>query len=422
MTDIKLSLSAHWREYHGLPPPAGPVIPRYDCDQPSPWLPAVTSAQRAAHAAAALHAEFDHVDDRRTRGTLARQLHLAAAEWQSRHDATLLDGGEPILALMRDLGRLAEPHDPLDQVLGALARSAQGFRRRPMNGAPHKQHLHCFMAPAYRCRCSAPGPKPYPASPADPQTRSSFGRMLGDPGGFWLMQSLLFLKLLHTHLAVRPLALHRTELYDALYKPVLVLLSHLAQGDGPGADTSCALRHVLRRLAPYFCHSDASDASIISPDFDGMPDWFDPRLPDRDGWAPNHASASLAADGACPAAEVQTLTDEVAALALEVASALTDPPMVPALPLKKRDLLQLSSTLLERRKEATERAKKKELPQAFDTPLLLSRMTRLATHFEWVAAHAPGSPGLLPSGSAGPAPGTLIQSTAVAIVVARRNS
>lgn len=423
MTDPNPTLTAHLYQHHCLPFPAGPVIPRHDCDKPSPWLAAVTSVQRATHAVVVLHAEFDDERDHRTRGTLARPLHLAAGEWQSRHNTIPLNGGEPMVALMRGLGRVVVPPDPLDQALDALARSVKGFKRRPMNDEPHKRHLDCFMAPAYRCRCTTPAPEPapYPASPADLQTPSSLARTLGEPGGFWLLQSLLFVKLLHTHLAVRPRLIYHPKAFDGLYRPVLVLLTHLAQGDGPSAGSACALRRVMRRMAPYFCSSDAGDADTITPDFDGLPDWFDPRQPDLDGWAAHHAAASFSGDGRCGEAEAQALTAEVGALALEVASALTDPQIVPALPLTPHSLRKLSSSLLERRKEATERAKKNECIQPFDTPLLLSRMTRLAAHFEWVAAHPPAAPGPLPTPGAGTAPATLLQSTAVSTVPVQRN-
>ena len=425
MADPNPTLTAHLNQRHCLPFPAGPVIPRYDCHRPSPWLPAVTSAHRAKHAAALLHAEFDHVDDQRKRGTLARQLHLAAGEWQSRHDALALIGGEPLVALMRGLGRVVVPSDPFDQTLPALARSARDFRRRPMRDEPHKRHLDCFGAPAYRCRCTASTPETAsnPALPVDTQAGLSLARMLGEPDGFWLLQSLLFLKLLHTHLAVRPVFTYHPKAFDGLYRPVLVLLAHLAQGDGPSAGSACALRRVLRHMAPYFCSADADDADTLSTEFDSLPDWFNPQHPDLDGYAAHHASASLAREGVCGEAEAQALTTEVAALALDVASALTDPQIVPALSLTPAAIRKLSSSLLERRKEATERAKKRECAQPFDTPLLLSRMTRLATHFEWLAEHPPAPLGPLPGADAGAgtATGTLLQSTAVLTVPVRTN-
>lgn len=404
MPDPHRKLTAHLQACHCLPFPAGPVVPRYDTGKQSLWLPALTPAQRAAAAVQWLYAHYSSTDDQSSASVLTRQIRLAAQEWASRHDWFALK--TPLLALCSSLGHVSLSDQHLDLVLDKLKGSEKDFKKPGRQPSKQPPDPKPYDARAYRCACMAVDtPDDGLGAPAtslaahDPDSplpldgsdhHHPMAALLALPDGAWTMLTLLFLKLVHTHLAVEPLAGHHPKRKASLYQPLHQLLVQAAQTSHPLADTACALQRVLYRLAPF--NAKPADSGAIDIDASILPGCFDPNLPDTEQATDTQAARWLQLGPGGTAQQAQQLVDEVRTLAREVASALTDPNIVPVLPLWSEHLKSLGNLFAEQLKALRKLANGNphNLPP-FAAPTLIARTWRMRQYFTCLIERRPSA-------------------------------
>ena len=403
MADPQPELTRQLRTCHSLPFPAGSLVPRLAAAGPSPWLPKATPQQRAGFAVSTMVREDRAAAQKVTSGAggrisvpPTRDYFMAAQEWASRH-VHRMPRGEPLVHLTRALSHLVDSEHAdynVSQLLDRQALAATGFKR-PRAADKADRNTQCYAAPTYRCACTNATQALGEAAPPD---RHCLDRVKAHlqytADGCWTLLTLMFVKQLHTHLAIGARKDVHPNAVSFLYQPLLALLQNLAERTGRPAAVAAALRRTLSKLWPYTVHTDADGAIVLDLDF--FPACFDPRQPDLYGNAESQAAltlvlASAQLDDPCSPEQAEELTREVSGLALEVAAALTDPQIDAVLPLTEKHARYWKNAWEELRRSARESAAVhgKPSPFTFFDPVLLSRAYRLMQYAEWVRQRWP---------------------------------
>jgi len=444
LDDAQQDLSRHLRVCHSLPFPAGSLVPRFAADTPSPWLPELTpqhrarfavkamveedlAAERAAAGRAAAMVEEHLSAERgaarqvnkkeqapRVRVAATRDYDLAAQEWAGRHPACMppgkalvhltrtlrqtfnSDGAEHNLGELLDKQELAVTSFRRNRPSVAEAATVQSQRSAMSELGKPTRNVLCYGAPSYRCTCMNDAPDAaFEELPNEAVVNFVQTVLLTKAHGHWTLLTLLFLKKLHTHLAIGPHDDMHPQAEQFLYRPVGKLLQLLAAGNGRRAAVAAGLRHILLRLHPYTVRR--GDDGAIALHLDNFPACFDPRQPDHYGTSEVQAAltlkaASLGLEDAPSAAETEALTREVSALALELAAALTEPQISTVLPLTDQHARNWTNGWEELRKLALNRLREGKQASSFDDPVLLSRAYRLVQYAVWLRPRLPKTP------------------------------
>lgn len=337
---------------YSFPFPVGPVIPRPDADWPTLWPGLVNSELNRHKDAASVLVSYYHGSPtdpgwRKTRGRMTTRLDLSfrngRARMHSQGNSEAKGANDPLTSL----------NDWLESLKGTdVARDMKMLIENKLK----RDFQHAYRAGRNNARTASLqfAPPHYPKVGQDPQcevgvtswsstrygesTRRHVQELLSAPAGEWNLLTLLFLKLLHTHLSWLAPSEIREERKKYYYRPLLRHLRLCAkQPRGPKAhplaDTAAGIWQNLRRVKkllhdknePLFPeHSDALD-----PTNDLLPDslhmgsilWVNECVSEVKQilrWMDEQV-------GGNEWEELVSWVDDVANLAWEMASARTDP-------------------------------------------------------------------------------------------------
>jgi len=316
------AFATYMERHHSLPMPAGPLVPRSPLQINNPWYPALTPKHRTYFAVRALEATFG-TD---TQMNVAPSFLLACEEWEAVKGLGARWEQSAVLDIYKAFCVVADDDpDRLVHVLHNFGNRLKDLRR------PKRQRAaeHSMNSPGDALDTGW-----------NESAQASVDLVLKHPDGGWKLLGLLFLNLLQGHLGLPSAKIHSPEMAERLYAPVRQLLAawgadataaSRAVSDDSLAASALGLSIALRTLAPYTC--PVGKGSITLRLIATLPACFNPGAVGRGSIEESIQQAMrllCEREQTIESGLAKKQVNAVAAIAQEVAAALTDSPTLGA--------------------------------------------------------------------------------------------